>query len=374
MSNYTLNHRQIQERTMGMVNAMHHRLNPSAPATLEGREYRSMSLVEMAREFYEMHGRNTSGMSRMDFSREALKTRGGAMMATGDFTSLLADVARKRLRDGYQENPGTYKLWARRAPNAPDFKPINAVSLSGAPALLRIEESGEFQYGQIKDGGETYSVVTYGRMVAFTRQAMINDDLRSFDRLVQTFGASAQRLENRLVYSQITENGNMADGTPLFHADHGNLATGVDSWLGVGSLATGRAAMRRQLGADGEPLSIGPAFLIVPASLEQLSYQLTSSQYTPAKSSDTNEFREGGRTALTPIVEPLLDGSSSTAWYLASSTSAVDTVEYCYLDGAEGPVIEQQESFGIDGTSFKCRLDFATKAIDRVGLYRANGN
>ncbi len=373
MTTYTQSNWKIQERTRGMVSAMHQRLNPTAPATLEGRAYRSMSLIEMAREFYEMHGRNTSGMSRMDFAREALKTRGGAMQASGDFSTLLADVARKRLRDAYQENPATYQLWARRAPNAPDFKQINVVSISGAPALLRVAESGEFQYGTIGSGSESYSVLTYGRIVSFTRQAMVNDDLRSFDRIVQAFGASARRLENRLVYSQITENGNLSDGSPIFDASHGNLGTGAGSWLSAQSLAAGRTAMRTQKGFDGEPLNLGPAFLIVPASLEQLAYQLTSDQYVPAKTADINEFRTGGRTSLQPVIDPLLDSTSASAWYLASATSMVDTVEYCYLDGAEGPVIESQEEFGIDGTSFKCRLDFGAKTIDRVGLYRSNG-
>jgi hypothetical protein len=51
----------------------------------------------------------------------------------------------------------------------------------------------------------------------------------------------------------------------------------------------------------------------------------------------------------------------------------VDTVEYCYLDGAEGPQIESKVGWGVDGVEYKCRLDFAAKAIDHRGLYRANG-
>ncbi len=47
----------------------------------------------------------------------------------------------------------------------------------------------------MKDGAETYAVVTHGRIVALTRQAIINDDLRGFDRLVSAFGNSARRLE-----------------------------------------------------------------------------------------------------------------------------------------------------------------------------------
>jgi len=86
-----------------------------------------------------------------------------------------------------------------------------------------------------------------------------------------------------------------------------------------------------------------------------------------------NEFRQGGRTSLEPIVEPILDASSAAAWYLASNNSQVDTVEYCFLDGAEGPVIDTQNGFEVDGVTWKCRLDFAAKAVDHRGLYKGAG-
>ncbi|MEO6321848.1 MAG: hypothetical protein ABIR56_14245 [Polaromonas sp.] len=374
MPTNTLSPYQIQTRMQGMADALHHRINPRAPVTDQGTLYRSMSLLEIAREFLEMHGVTTRGMDRMALAGAALVTRSSGMMTTGDFSSLLANVASKRLRDAYQESPGTYKLWARRAPNAPDFKPINVVQLSSAPDLLRTSEHGEFQYGSLQDSGETYSVVTYGRLVSLSRQAMVNDDLRGFDRMVQAFAMSANRLENRLVYSQLAGNANLSDGVALFDAGtHKNLGTGAGSALQFSSLSTGRAAMRIQKGLAGEELNLAPGYLIVPAALEQTAYQLTSTGYVPAKQGDISEFRAGGRTALTPVVEPLLDASSATAWYLAANTAQADTVEYCYLDGAEGPVIETQPGFSKDGVSFRCRLDFAAKAIDHRGMYRAAG-
>jgi hypothetical protein len=232
----------------------------------------------------------------------------------------------------------------------------------------------------MRDGAETYAEVTYGRIVSLTRQAIINDDLRAFDRLVTAYGFASRRLENRLVYSQLTANANLSDGGALFNATaittaggHANLGTGGGSALQLSSLTTARAAMRVQKGLQGEELNLAPSFLIVPAALEQTAYQLTSNQYMPATPSNVNEFRTGGRTALEPVVEPVLDANSATAWYLAATTSQVDTVEYCYLDGAEGPVIESDVGFETDGVSYKCRLDFGAKAIDFRGLYKANG-
>lgn len=363
---------EMQVRMAGIEEAMMHRIHAGSTLTDNGRQYRGMSLIEIGRDFLESRGIQTRGMDKLRLATEILHYRSGAH-GTSDFANLFANVANKRMRAGYEESAGTYTQWARRAPNAPDFKNISIVQLSGAPDLLQTNEHGEFKYGTMKDAGVTYALVTYGRMVALTRQAIVNDDLRAFERLVSAFGASSSRLENRLVYSQLTANPVMGDGKTLFHADHGNLGLGAPSALQLSAMKTGRTAMRKQKGLANEELNLAPNFLIVPATLEQDAYQLTSSNYVPAKQSDVNEFRTGGRTAVEPIVEPILDGVSETGWYMASSNSQIDTVEYCYLDGAEGPVIETQQGFEIDGVTFKCRLDFAAKAVDHRGLYKGNG-
>jgi hypothetical protein len=363
----------MQVRMAGIEQAILHRVAPGTKLDDNGRQYRGMSLIEIGRDFLEAHGMNTRGQDRMQLAGNILHFRASGMHGTSDFSTLFANVANKRLRNAYDENPGTYALWARRAPNAPDFKNLSVAQLSGAPDLLQTNEHGEFKYGKMTDGGEVYAVLTYGRIVSLTRQAIINDDLRAFERLVSAFGFAARRLENRTVYAQLTANAALADTVALFHATHSNLGIGAPSALQMTALTTARAAMRLQKGLANEELSLAPSYLIVPAALEQLAYQLTSSQYIPAKQSDVNEFRTGGRTALEAVVEPILDANSATAWYLAAANSQVDTVEYCYLDGAEGPMIESDIGFEVDGVSYKCRLDFAAKAIDYRGLYKAAG-
>lgn len=371
---------EMSVRMAGIEQAILHRIAPRTQLDDNGRQFRGMSLLEIGRDFLEANGVNTRGMDRLTLATRMLHFRAVGMHATGDFPSLFANVANKRLRNAYDENPGTYGMWARRAPNAPDFKQINVVALSGAPDLLQTNEHGEFKYGRMGDSNESYNVITYGRIVSLTRQAIVNDDLRGFERLVSAFGFASRRLENRLVYAQLTANANLSDGGALFNATavttpggHANLGTGAGSALQFSALTAGRTAMRLQRGLQNEELNIAPAYLIVPAALEQTAYQLTSNQYVPAQQSNVNEFRQGGRTALEPIVEPVLDSDSATRWYLAAASSQVDTVEYCYLDGAEGPVIESDVGFEVDGVSYKCRLDFAAKAVDFRGMYRANG-
>lgn len=354
----------------GIQESIEHRIGVTRDLTENGKRFRGLSLIEVGREYLETRGVSTRGMSRMDLAGTVLTYR-GLGMGTTDFSYVLANVANKRLRTAYEQSPSTYQVWARRAPNAPDFKDISVTQISAAPELLQVNEHGEFKYGTMSDGGISYKVVTHGRIVAFTRQALINDDLRGFDRLVGAFGASAARLENRLVYAQITGNPVMPDNVDLFHASHGNYGTTGTTLSSLTVLAAARAAMRKQTGLQGEKLNITPRFLIVPAALEQAAYQFTSSNFTADSASAVNEFRQGGRTALEPVVEAIL--ADDAAWYMAADPNVCDTVEYCYLDGAEGPVVETKQGWDVDGLEFKCRLDFAAKVLDHRGLYKATG-
>lgn len=348
-----------------MQDALVHRMMPTSDLSNDGRQFRGMSLLRMAEELLGSTGVSVRGMSPAEIADRSLHS-------TSDFPALMGATLNRRLRAAYEENNPSYRLWARRAPNAPDFKSIDAVQVSAMPDLLKVNEGGEIKYGTISDGKISYQVLTYGRIIGFTRQMIINDDLRALDRLTTGYAGSAARLENRTVYAILTANGNFPDGNALFSTQHGNLAASGAA-IDATSLGASRTRMRLQKGLQNEELNLSPAYLIVPATQEQKAYQHTSSQYVPAKQSDVNEFRSGGRTALEPIVESVLDGVSTTAWYTAANSNQVDTVEYAYLDGAEGVQLSSRMGFTVDGVEFKATLDFAAAAIDWRGLDKNPG-
>lgn len=359
-----------ETRLRSVETALLARVAPGVTLDDGARQFRGMSLIEIGRQLLEVRGVKTGGMGRMQIAEAMLTQRSGAFMGSSDFTFVMSNLVNKRLRTAYEQNPGSYRVWARRAPDAPDFKTINVTQMSSAPELLQTNEHGEFKYGSMSDGGVTYSVGTYGRVVPFSRQAIVNDDLRALDRLVAAFGQSAARLENRLAYAQLTGNPVMGDGKALFDVAHANSAATTP--ISVAGLATGRTAMRQQKGLQGEVLNITPAYLIVPSVMEQEAYQYTSTQFVPAKSADVNEFRAGGRTALEPVVEPILDAVSVNQWYLVADGNACDTVEYCYLDGADGVVLETNQTVDVDGVNFRPRLDFVARAVEWRGIWRGS--
>ena len=94
--------------------------------------------------------------------------------------------------------------------------------------------------------------------------------------------------------------------------------------------------MRKQTAPKGTILNLIPKFLIIPAALEGIAVQITNpiNLAATASSADVPAFVR----AMVPIVEPRLDAVASvgdTNWYTAADPSSIDTIEYCYLEGAQ---------------------------------------
>jgi hypothetical protein len=352
----------------GIENALLHRVAPSRfELTDVGRKYRGLSMLDTARVFLQARGFRVTDLSKKELAGLALGLEGrGGMHTTSDFPLLLADVANKTLRRAYDEAPQTFRPIVTVA-TLPDFKAVKRLQLGDAPALLAIDEHGEFTSGTIGEGKEQYALATYGRKFAITRKALINDDLDAFSRVPMMFGRKARVLESNLVWEQITSNPQMGDGNNLFSAAHGNLQTDGDA-ISVTSLGRARAALRQQTSVDGDYMNLTAAFLLVPTGLETKADQFVT-VVTPQEAGKVNPFQN----KLVVIAEPRLDADSPTAWYLAASPSQVDIIELGYLEGEQGPAVESRIGFDIDGLEIKCRLDVGAKVLDWRGLHKDPG-
>lgn len=370
-----------EKRAIGAANALLHRANPgSVELTVEGRNFRGMSLLEIGRDLLEARGVNTRGMGRNELAGAALQQRSGGMMTTSDFGGILANVANTRLRAAYEAAPQTFRPLVRVA-SVSDFKAVTRVALGEAPALNKVNEHGEFKRGSLGEGKESYKIATYGKIIGITRQVIVNDDLDAFSRIPAAFGVQAAQLESDLVWAQILANPTMGDGNALFSAAHGNLA-GSGGVIGVTTMSAARIAFATQTGLDGKTvLGLQPRYVIVPlAQLTPLEQFLAP--ITPAQTA--NAVPESLRR-LVPIAEPRLDvginrpeddivaSGSSTAWYLAGDTGTGDIIELAYLDGNQGIYTETRAGFGIDGVEIKARLDVGAKVLEHRNLYKNAG-
>lgn len=360
---------------MAMADAVSLRANPGAALTEEpgrpmeqrlaaARDFRGMTLMEMARCFLDHEGISHRGMGRLDIAGTALgmNHRFGAM-TTSDFANALSFAANRRVRAAFAAAPQTFRQWTS-SDTLPDFKPAQIVGLGDAPALVLVPENGEFTRGAISDTGLSYRLQTYGRVIPITRQAIVNDDKNLFGRIPTMFGRKAADLESDLVYGTLLSNPTMGDNRPLFNTTDGNLAA-TGTAITVASVSAGETAMLQQKNDEGGAMTIRPEYLIV-GPLQKVAAQTFLTAVSAAKQSDVNPYP--GNLIL--VVEPRITGYQ---WFLSASPDAFDTIVLAHLDGQEELFTETRVGFDVDGVEEKARLDVGAAAIDRRGLYRNPG-
>lgn len=345
------------------VEAITARAVPGSKLSVDAQRFGGMSLLRLSEELLTLRGVNCRGMSPEQIAVRAL--------STSDLPSILANVMNKTLRAGYENAPRTFVGVFRQA-SAADFKQIQRTQLSGAPSLEEVTENGEFKYGKVSDSKEVYALKTYGKILPFTRQTIINDDLDALSRVPGLFGRAAADLESDVVWGLVQANPTMADGGALFNSTavttaggHANLA-GAGAAINVTSVGAARAAMRKQVGLEGRLINVMGRHFVVGADKEVELAQFLGG-IVPTKSTDVVPEMLRSYNA---VVEPRLAGN---AWYLFADYNQIDTIEYCYLEGNAGVYIETRQGFGVDGVEIKARHDFAAKAIDWRGMYKNPG-
>lgn len=355
-----------------MLNALAARGNVPGVALEDGaRQFRGMRLIDMARECLEDAGVKVRGKTSAEIARMALNA-GSFRMAgehtTGDFPDLLANTASKSLRASYTATPRTFVPWTTQM-NLPDFKTFKTVALGGASQLAEIGESGEVTYGTLDDTAESWALLRYGKALAISYVAIINDDMSGFTRIPAMMGAAAARKESDIVYAILTANAAMGDSVPLFNSGHSNTGTGVLSVdaTGVANLGTIEALLNLQTAPNGEILNLRGKYLVAPAALRTKLFQLFARNVVPATTGAVNPL------PYEIITEGRLDATSGAAYYLIADPSTIDTVAYGYLDGTSGPEITSETDFDTDGLKIKVMHSFGAKAIDWRGMAYSTG-
>jgi phage major head subunit gpT-like protein len=317
------------------------------------RQYMSWQPSDMARDLLVRRGINVRGWSTARIIDQALHT-------TSDFPELLGTSANKIFLGSYEAAPQTFRNIAARI-DLSNFQAHNLLRDGDYPTLSKILESGEFTYGTISESKEAATLSTYGKTFAISRQALVNDSLGVFGRMVAKIGQAVARFENATVWAIVTGNPTLSvDSTAMFHANHGNLA-GSGAAISQTTLGTARAAMRVQKSLDGNTLNIAPVYLVVPAAKETVAESVVSPLVIPEQASNLTP----PSLRLRVVTEALLDTNSTTAWYVfADPMLSGANIVYGYLEGEAAPRVRTNDPFNVDGIEFQVRLDFHATAVD----------
>ena len=282
------------------------------------------------------------------------------VMTTSDLPSLLANIANKQLRISYDEQKPTYTEWAKIG-TLPDFKSAKLIQVSVFPALQVVGEGANYPASSMSDQAETIALSSYGIVLSFSRQMLMNDDLSALASFSSRAAAAAQRNCEKLAYAQLTGNPVMADTNALFSVAHSNIAA-TPTAITIASLALAKAAMRFQADPTGAPLNLTPSYLIVGPSKEVEAMQFVNSTFVPNSASTVNPFAG----TLKVIVSAQITG---TKWYLAADKSLIDTVGVYFLEGMESPQVQSRQNFENGATDIKVIHDVAALPLDYRGLY-----
>ena len=326
-----------------------------------GREYRSYTLLELTREYLEVCGVNTRGMSKTE-----LVSRG--FHSSSDFPLLFSNLAAKTLDAAYQEEPHTWAPLARQR-NLPDFKNASDLVIAGDLTPELLGEGGEYKAGTLKEAQHTWKLATYARKIKVTRQAIINDDLSALETVPDMLGRGFRRLESNIVWALITGNAvTSADGLSLFNAAHNNSSAQSITTAGFNAA---KKAMRKQTDIAGNTINLVPGYMMVPTDLEATALQfLDPNGFMATVRTGENGPATVQSAGVSLIVEPRLDVSATT-WYLAASTGSVEGIVYGYLAGEEGPTVTTNEKRDPDGVELLARFDFGAANKDFRGFFRA---
>lgn len=323
------------------------------------REYDGLSMAGMAASLLEARGENVRRMRDSQIIERAL--------GTTDFPILLQGTGDRMLMPSYDAMPATFQAVARRITNR-DFRTKNLIRDGDFPALLPLNEHGELKEGAMTESQETVKLATVGRRLRLTRQALVNDDLGAFAELASKAGQAARTYENETVWSVVTSNAKLSDNKDLFHAGHKNLAA-AGAAISAATVGAGKTAIRTQKNGDGKTLNYTPAVIAVPAALETTVEQYLANIVVPTQ---TGDVVPASHKQLTPVVEPLLDAASETAWYLFCDPGRLSAIVYAYLEGQEGPRMLQQD-VSLLGITFDVVLDFAAAPVEYRAAYKDPG-
>jgi hypothetical protein len=349
-------------------------LLPKIENAQRSREFANVPLLELCAEMAGI--RNAHRMPRARLYDELTQR---SMLGTTDYPLLLSAAANKFLLAQYSYQVPTYRAFsAKKTFN--DFKAHHFLRAGDFPILEQLTETGEFRNGSLSENREQVFALTYGKIVSFSRQMFVNDDLSAFSDMAGAAGRRVADFENSVAWGVLLSNskagptmsdtGNLYNATAVTTAGgHANLA-GAAAAVTVTSISAGRLAMRQQKSLDGVPLNINPSIIVSGPAKQTEIEQLLSVNLLATQISNVNPFNGGGLTRLTPAFDAYI---TDNAWYLFGDPAVAPAFVYGYVSGYEGPRFAIDQPFRQDGFSLKVAEDFGFGAVDWRPTYRNAG-
>lgn len=275
------------------------------------------------------------------------------VFSTIEISTIISNNANKFLMEGWNSVEQTaMRLAAVRSVR--NFLQTTTVSLVGSDTMFeKLGAAGEIKHGQLGELTYTNKADTYAKMLAITRQDIINDDLGALTGTPKKLGRGAALKLNDLFWTAFLA----GESTGFFSATHtttgntgnSNFNTGAADATIAGLTAT-ELLFLNQVGPDGKPLGLMPAIILVPNAIKATMAALLDPQSklitgSDATKSDVNVFAGRFRLESSAYMHnTAYTGNSSSAWYMLANPSELPTIEIVALNGRVEPMIESADA------------------------------
>jgi hypothetical protein len=373
------------------------RVFPKANKPKGAEQWNTASMYDIAEEMVRsVYGVVTRGMSRQDVATIALfgpetarnlglsfRSSGAAYHNTASFANLTLDAQNKSMMLGYTEAPSTWEGPMKRGASVPDFKNVHRMRLGSIPNLPVWNDNKDPEKASLADAKETYAVESRSLELDFSYRLLINDDMGVLGPAPAQLGAAARRTVNAFAWSLITSNPTMGDGQALFletaagNRKRSNLTTGSATPTNA-TLQTMKNKMRQMRGENtpegnesADILNLQARYIVGPGALDTTILQLVLSVADPVSQLSSAVYNPAN--TLIPVIEPLLDVASTTAWYLFADPSQIDTAEVSFLNGQETPVVRMAPDYKKLSQSTIILQTFGGSPMNHRGIQKHNG-
>jgi hypothetical protein len=298
-----------------------------------------------------------------------------AAFSSADIAGILSNTANKFILDSFMAVEQVWRQIAAIRP-ARDFKTMTSYRLTGNLQYEKVGATGEIKHGTLGNDPMTNKVDTHAKMLAISRQDMINDDLGALQKIPAMLGRGAGLQLNEVFWTEF-----LADNTTFFTLARGNYMEGAGTVLNVDQLTALELLFLNMLDSDGKPLGITPRFLLTPNALSVKAAEICNStevrdttastkigtsnphagKFSPIRSSYLHNAKMGG-------------GYSATAWYLVADPRDLAAIEVAFLNGVETPTIESSDvDFDTLGIQMRGYHDFGVKKQEYRAIAKSKG-
>lgn len=338
-----------------------------------------VSLVDICREVNRIEMGSRAPKGRLESVQRAF--------SSAQFTAVFTTSVNAGLMTRYFASPDTTVPWTRER-DVSDFKKNERIGAGLNEGLSLLPRGTSADHATMGDEKEEYKINRFAKQFSMDEQDFIDDNIDVFTDTGPLIGERAAQVRPDLVYSILKANANLADGTALFHADHGNTAT---SALAAAALKTVIGKMEKQQ-YRGLNLNLRPRFLIVNSDLRFTAKELLNSSAIVIAGTAGAVTERGNLNTLqdenivlvsdsrltNATIDPVTGTSragSATTWFMAADPLLARTIEVGYLAGT-GRAPQLRSSLitrgGRYGIEYDVKLDIGAKALDFRGLQRGN--